>query len=212
MQMNSLHSSCLLRRFLWSRHHFKDFIAVMVSQRNPTAQFLPRDGETCRRQKPVRFYWITARVCLIKHEEQNDRTVCGWVIFVIGRVHWLIVGSAEKLHCRKETSWLDSWVQLSPPTWTTHQSDSSDETTIIYGVGLSLCLVSFLPVLLNTFWTPLLAPVACGPHKQVKWFVRESRLKRISTLLNSDWDDPRTRSATHLISLSFLCMSQGRAG
>lgn len=97
MQMNSLHSSCCLLRhfFLWSRHHFKDFIAVMVSQRNPTAQFLPRDGETCRRQKPVRFCWITARVCLIKHEAHNDRTVCGWVIFLLGRVHWLIVGSAE---------------------------------------------------------------------------------------------------------------------
>lgn len=93
--------------FLWSRHHFKDFITVMVSQRNPTSQFLPRDGETCRRQKLARFYWITTRVCLIKHEEHNDRTVCGWVFSYLpgSLVHCC---SAEKLHYRKETSWLDS--------------------------------------------------------------------------------------------------------
>lgn len=116
MQMNSLHSSCcLLRRFIWSRRHFKDFITVMVSQRNPTSQFLPRDGETCRSQKPARFYWITARVCLIKHEEHNDRTVCGWVFFFSYSPGSLChCCSAEKLHDRKETSWLDSWVRLSP--------------------------------------------------------------------------------------------------
>lgn len=128
MQMNSLHSSCcLLRRFIWSRRHFKDFITVMVSQRNPTSQLLPRDGETCRSQKPARFYWITARVCLIKHEEHNDRTVCGWVFFfLIRRVHCFIVALLKNYTTGRKPHGSTPEFGFHQPTRTTHQSDSSD--------------------------------------------------------------------------------------